>query len=86
MNPGYAHAGWQGATDLIGRALIAFTLAFSATALITYLYHDYPPIGSWNLPGWLAMIGLPLIVLFVFFIPKNTRLLRSLCDDTTMST
>ncbi len=72
--------------DRIGRALVAFTLTFSATALITYLYHDYPPIGSWNFPGWLAMIGLPLIVLSVFFIPKNTRLLRSLSDDTTIST
>ena len=72
--------------DRIGRALVAFTLTFSATALITYLYHDYPPIGSWNFPGWLAMIGLPLIVLSVFYIPKNTRLLRSLTDDTTMST
>jgi hypothetical protein len=72
--------------DRIGRALVAFTLTFSATALITYLYHDYPPIGSWNLLGWLAMIGLPLIVLFVCYIPKNTRLLRSLSDDTTIST
>src|SRR2546429_3625354 len=58
--------------DRIGRALVAFTLTFSATALITYLYHDYPPIGSWNFPGWLAMIGLPLIVLSVFVISKNT--------------
>jgi len=72
--------------DRIGRALVAFTLTFSATAFITYLYHDYPPIGSWNLPGWLAMIGLPLIVLFVFYMPKNTLLLRSLSDDTTIST
>src|SRR5438270_2483256 len=72
--------------DRIGRALVAFTLTFSATALITYLYHDYPPIGSWNFPGWLAMIGLPLIVLFVLYMPKNTRLLCSLSDDTRMST
>lgn len=85
MRPGYAHHGWQKATDLIGRALIAFTLAFSATALITYLYHDYPPIGSWNFPGWLAMIGLPLIVLSVFFRPKKPRLLRSSGNDITIS-
>src|SRR5438105_12258918 len=65
------------ANDRIGRALVAFTLTFSATALSTYLYHDYPPIGTWIFLGWLAMIGPPLIVFFVFVISKNTRLLRS---------
>ncbi len=72
--------------DRIGRALVAFTLTFSATALSTYLYHDYPPIGSWSFLGWLAMIGPPLIVFFVFVIPKNKWQWRSLGDSGTMTT
>ena len=72
--------------DRIGRALVAFTLTFSATALSTYLYHDYPPIGTWIFLGWLAMIGPPLIVFFVFVISKNKWQPRSLGESSTMTT
>jgi hypothetical protein len=49
-----------------GRALLAFTLAFSASALLTYLYKDgYAPFGIWT--GFICLITIapPLLALLL---------------------
>jgi len=53
----------------VGRALIAFTLAFSASAFFTYLFlYGYPPFGIWTGLACLTTITPPLLAfLFTFF-------------------
>jgi hypothetical protein len=54
------------ASKRYGRALIAFALTFSVTALSTYLFRGYVPILDWEVPSWLLMI-VPPVVVFIFF-------------------
>ncbi len=57
--------------ERIARALIGFTLTFSASAHFIYIFRGYQPIGDWI--GWifLTTIGPPLIILLLLlFIPK----------------
>jgi hypothetical protein len=55
--------------DRLGRALLAFTLTFSATAFVSY-----SAITHWSTLSWLTMIGPPLLVFgaFVTFKQKPT--------------
>ncbi len=59
--------------NYVGRALMASTFTFSASALLIYLFRGYPPIGDWIGFASLTTIGPPLIV-FLFFLlsRKNT--------------
>lgn len=55
--------------DRIGRALLAFTLIFSASALLTYLFKDgYPPFGTWTGLDWLTTILPPLLAFLIAFV------------------
>lgn len=62
----------------IGRALLAFTLAFSASALLTYLYKDgYAPFGIWT--GFICLITivpplLAFLIAFIFWRPARESL------------
>jgi len=67
--------------DRIGRALVAFTLTFSASALVIYV-SSIP----WNIFSWLTMVGLPILVCIVFVSVKNKPELRSLDTNHTMTT
>jgi len=71
--------------EQFGRGLVAFTLTFSATAYLTYLFRGYPPLGEWNVFGWLATIGPPLLVLFVFIARKYKAQLHPLSNNRTMT-
>lgn len=52
--------------DYAGRGLVAFTLAFSASAFCSYLfYHGYPPIGGWIGYICLTTVGPPLLALLL---------------------
>jgi hypothetical protein len=52
-----------------GRALLAFTLTFSATAFLTYLFKDgYAPFGIWIGSVCLITIMPPLLVFLIAFI------------------
>jgi hypothetical protein len=55
--------------DRLGKALLAFTLTFSATAFVSY-----SAITHWSILSWLTMIGPPLLVFgaFVTFKHKPT--------------
>ena len=53
----------------IGRSLLAFTLTFSASAFLTYLFKDgYPPFGIWIGPIFLITIVPPLLAFLISFI------------------
>lgn len=58
-----------------GRALLAFTLAFSASALLTYLYKDgYAPFGIWT--GFICLVTivpplLAFLLALVFWRPSR---------------
>ncbi len=53
----------------IGRSLLAFTLTFSASAFLTYLFKDgYPPFGIWIGLICLTTIVPPLLAFLVSFI------------------
>jgi hypothetical protein len=56
----------------VGRALLAFTLTFSASAFLTYLFKDgYPPFGIWTGFVFLTTIAPPILAfLIVYFIWK----------------
>jgi hypothetical protein len=49
-----------------GRGLLAFAFTFSVTALTTYLFNNYPPIGVWSGLALLIM-DVPLLIAFLFF-------------------
>lgn len=52
-----------------GMAWLAFAVAFSASALLTYLYKDgYPPFGIWS--GWVCLTSIvpPIVAWFVCYI------------------
>ena len=53
----------------VGKALLAFTLTFSASAFLTYLFKDgYPPFGPWTGFVFLATIAPPILAyLIVYF-------------------
>lgn len=53
----------------VGRALMAFTLTFSASAFLTYLFKDgYPPFGAWTGFVFLTTIAPPILAyLIVYF-------------------
>ena len=53
----------------IGRSLLAFTLTFSVSAFITYLFKDgYAPFGTWMGFVCLIMIAPPLFAFLIAFI------------------
>jgi hypothetical protein len=57
------------AQSRIGRSLLAFTLTFSVTAFLTYLFKDgYPPFGIWIGPVCLITIVPPLLAFLISFI------------------
>jgi len=52
----------------IARALLAFTLAFSASAFLTYLFKDgYPPFGTWTGLVFLTTIAPPILAFLIVF-------------------
>ncbi len=58
--------------ERLGRALLGFTLTFSASANFIYFFRGYQPIGDWV--GWifLTTVGPPLIILLLLLIlPKK---------------
>ncbi len=57
------------AQNRVGRSLLAFTLTFSATAFLTYLFKDgYPPFGIWIGLICLVTIVPPLLAFLLSFI------------------
>ncbi len=60
--------------DRIGRALLGFTVTFSASANFIYFFRGYQPIGDWV--GWifLTTIGPPLIILLLLLLLPDTSL------------
>lgn len=73
------------ANDRTGRALVAFTLTFSATAYLVYLFSGYPPINGWGGLSWALMVGPPLLVFLLLIILNNRAKLRSSGDSTTIA-
>lgn len=65
------------AIDRLGRALLAFTLTFSATAFITY----GATVSKWQEYDWLAM-GIPPLIAFFFFLYLKKRPSTRLLSDT----
>lgn len=60
------------AYNRIDRALVALTLTFSASALLTYLFlYGYPPFGTWTGFVCLTTIG-PSILAFLITIVRRT--------------
>ncbi len=58
----------------VGRALLAFTLAFSASSLLTYLFKDgYAPFGIWT--GFIALTTIlpPLLALLIALVAWRPR-------------
>jgi hypothetical protein len=54
------------AQNRLGRPLLAFTLTFSATAFLTYLFKDgSPPFGIWTGPVCLVTIVPPLLAFLI---------------------
>ena len=52
----------------IARALLAFTLVFSASAFLTYLFKDgYPPFGTWTGLVFLTTIAPPILAFLPAF-------------------
>jgi hypothetical protein len=52
----------------MARALLAFTLAFSASAFLTYLFKDgYPPFGTWTGLVFLTTIAPPILTFLIVF-------------------
>jgi len=55
--------------DRVGRALVAFTLTFSASAFFIYLFSKpLPPLGGWIGFDCLTTIGPPLLMLLIFLL------------------
>ena len=51
-----------------GRALLAFTLTFSASAFLTYLFKDgYPPFGIWTGFLFLTTIAPPILAFLIVY-------------------
>lgn len=61
------------AHNRVGRSLLAFTLAFSASSFLTYLFKDgYQPFGIWIGLAFLTTILPPLLIFLVSFVaPLN---------------
>ncbi|MBE3559613.1 MAG: hypothetical protein IMW89_10355 [Ktedonobacteraceae bacterium] len=61
--------------DRVGRALLAFALTFSASALCSYLYANFrSPIGGWTGLSFLTTLAPPLIMLCLFLVlPLNYK-------------
>ena len=60
--------------DRVAKALLGFTLVFSASAHFIYFFRGYQPLGDWV--GWtfLTTVGLPIIVLlFLLILPKTLK-------------
>jgi hypothetical protein len=52
----------------MARALLAFTLVFSASAFLTYLFKDgYPPFGTWTGLVFLTTIAPPILAFLIAF-------------------
>jgi len=62
------------ATDRIERALLAFTLTFSASALLVYLFNGYLSLGGWIGFICLTTIGPPLLAFLIFVLVRRTTL------------
>lgn len=60
---------------LVGQALVAFALTFSATAFFAYLFNDPASIGDWSGFRCLTTIGPPLLVFLIFFIGTRRKTL-----------
>jgi hypothetical protein len=69
---GLAAVSLSDTTDRLGRALLAFTLTFSATAFVSY-----SAITHWSTLSWLIMVGPPLLVFGAFFTFKHKPTLHS---------
>jgi hypothetical protein len=55
-----------------GRALLAFTLTFSASALLTYLFlAEAPPFGPWTGADFLLTTAPPIIVMLIATINRR---------------
>jgi hypothetical protein len=68
----------------IARALLAFTLAFSASAFLTYLFKDgYPPFGTWTGLVFLTTIAPPILAFLIayFFWKPSSRLSHRIDGD-----
>ena len=68
----------------LARALLAFTLAFSVSAFLTYLFKDgYPPFGTWTGLVFLTTIAPPILAfLIAFFTWKpSSRFSRQVTGD-----
>jgi len=64
-------------THRLERALVAFTLVFSASSLCTYLYATgLPLLGHWNIVSVCIMLIPPLLTLFVFLaLPVKSKVM-----------
>jgi hypothetical protein len=54
--------------EAVARALVAFSLTFSASAFILYLYNGNVPAGVWNPLACLLTYGPPFIAFIIFFV------------------
>jgi hypothetical protein len=74
------------ASNRAGRALMAFTLTFSASAFLTYLFKDgSPPFGIWTGLICLTTIGPPLLAFFISFAawrPEASQKINKLETDS----
>ena len=60
--------------ERLGRALIAFTVTFSASAFFTYYYNVHPPLRTWSGFDSITIIAPPLLAfLFFFFFGWHSR-------------
>ncbi|MHB8596950.1 MAG: hypothetical protein ACYDER_09070 [Ktedonobacteraceae bacterium] len=59
--------------DIIGRALTAFALLFSASAYFVYYFAGYQPIGKWMGLDCLATIGPPVLAFICVFLFRKSR-------------
>ena len=67
----------------IGRALLAFTLTFSASAFLTYLFKDgYPPFGIWTGLLCLTTIVPPLLAFLIAFITWHPTASKTTFEKT----
>jgi hypothetical protein len=76
------------AQNRTGRSLLAFTLTYSATAFLTYLFKDgYPPFGIWIGPVCLITIMPPLLAFLISYLtwrpPKEaSQHVNKMASDT----
>ncbi len=67
----------------IGRALLAFTLTFSASAFLTYLFKDgYPPFGIWTGLLCLTTIVPPLLAFLIAFLTWHPTASKTTFEKT----